>query len=83
MGVDLDAMQPGLEHAAPLHNAVSSGRLDAVRTLVEAGARLDTRDQAYRLTPLDWAKWYADQAPGDGVARDDREIVAYLRERSS
>jgi ankyrin repeat protein len=83
MSVDLDAMQPGLEHAAPLHNAVSSGRLDAVRTLVEAGARLDTRDQAYRLTPLDWAKWYADQAPGDGVARDDREIVAYLRERSS
>jgi ankyrin repeat protein len=83
MGVELDAMQPGLEHAAALHNAVSSGRLEAVRTLAEAGARLDIRDLAYRLTPLDWAKWYADQAVRGGEARDYAEIEAYLRRRSS
>ena len=81
MGVELDAMRPGLEHAAPLHNAVSSGQLEAVRTLVEAGARLDTRDVAYHLTPLDWATWYADQASRGGEARDYAEIEAYLRGR--
>jgi peptide-methionine (S)-S-oxide reductase len=83
MGVELDAVRPGLEHAAPLHNAVSSGRLEAVRTLVEAGARLDTRDVAYALTPLDWAKWYADQASRGGEARDYAEIEAYLRGQAS
>jgi hypothetical protein len=59
LGVDLDATDSGLQHAAPLHNAVSSGSLAAVKLLVEAGARLDTRDLAYHLKPVDWAVWYA------------------------
>jgi ankyrin repeat protein len=78
MGVDLDATEPGLEHAAPLHNAVSSGALAAVKTLVEAGASTAVRDVAYQLTPLDWAKWYAREAQGGGDAREYAEIVAYL-----
>jgi ankyrin repeat protein len=75
LGVDLDATDPGLEHAAPLHNAVSSGSLAAVKALVVAGARLDTRDLAYHLKPVDWAEWYAkNRAPGEYAA-----IVEYLK----
>ena len=47
-----DAFHP---HATPLHHAVDSGSLDAVRLLVEAGARTDVADRIYRGTPLDWA----------------------------
>src|SRR5262245_43034298 len=82
LGADLDAMNPGLQHAAPLHNAVSSGSLAAVRTLVEAGARLDTRDIGYRLTPLDWAEWHAREAARGHDAREYSEIAAYLRGRA-
>ena len=81
LGVDLDAVNPGLEHAAPLHNAVSSGSLAAVQTLVEAGARLDTRDTGHRLTAVDWAEWYARQPARGRDPREYAEISAYLRER--
>ena len=79
LGVDLDALRPGLQHAAPLHNAVTSGSLAAVKTLVDAGARLDTRDIGYQLTPLDWAEWHARKATRAGEAREYAEIPAYLR----
>jgi len=42
-------------HATPLHQAVSSGSLDCVKLLVEAGARLDVQDKIYGGTPLGWA----------------------------
>lgn len=55
-------------HSTPLHQAVWSDRLDAVRLLVERGARLDLRDTIYDGTPLDWALY------------GDRKAVAdYLR----
>jgi ankyrin repeat protein len=79
LGVELDATDAGLEHAAPLHNAVSSGSLDTVKTLVEAGASLDTKDLAYHLRPLDWAEWYAKHG------REPREYAAideYLHART-
>jgi peptide-methionine (S)-S-oxide reductase len=44
-------------HATPLHHAVSSGSLDAVRMLVEAGAPLDRRDTVHDGTPLGWAEY--------------------------
>ena len=44
-------------HATPLHHAVWSGSLDTVKLLVEAGAKLDTRDTIYDGTPLDWAEY--------------------------
>ncbi|GAA3400036.1 ankyrin repeat domain-containing protein [Paenibacillus hodogayensis] len=57
-GVDLDAYCPAGFHAhsTPLHQAVQSGSFDAVRTLVEAGARLDVTDLVFQGTPLGWAK---------------------------
>jgi ankyrin repeat protein len=42
-------------HATPLHQAVCSDHADAVRLLVERGARLDVKDTIYDGTPLDWA----------------------------
>jgi hypothetical protein len=69
-GLDLHAWSPaGLHpHGTPLHHAVSSGSLDAVQVLVEAGADLGTRDRVHQGTPLDWADHL--QKP---------EIAAYLR----
>jgi len=57
-------------HATALHHAVSSGFLDTVRVLVEAGAKLDIRDTIYDGTPLDWAEY----------GKKDK-IAIYLRER--
>ena len=76
-GVDINAVSPDLySHATPLHHAVSAGSLDAVRVLVEGGARLDTRDTAYGGTPLGWAEYAGNKDPHAGIA-------AYLRERES
>jgi hypothetical protein len=43
-------------HATPLHHAALGGHLDAVRALVERGARLDLCDTLWNSTPLGWAK---------------------------
>jgi ankyrin repeat protein len=43
-------------HATPLHQAVSSGSLDAVKLLVAAGAKLDAMDRRYEGTALGWAQ---------------------------
>ncbi len=43
-------------HSTPLHQAVWSDHLEAVKLLVEHGTRLDIRDTLYDSTPLDWAK---------------------------
>jgi hypothetical protein len=73
LDVDLNAYSPvGYHmHATPLHHAVDSGSLDAVKILVEAGARLDAKDLSYQATPLGWAEHL--QRP---------EIAAYLREQA-
>jgi len=74
-GVDINAVSPDLySHATPLHHAVHAGSLEAVRVLVEAGARLDLRDTAYGGTPLGWAEYAGGKDPYAGIA-------AYLRER--
>ncbi len=63
LGVDLDAFTSGFySHATPLHHAVWSGSLAAVKVLVEAGAVLTTRDKAEDATPLGWAEYAADAA---------------------
>jgi peptide-methionine (S)-S-oxide reductase len=81
MGADVDALSPGLEHASPLHNAVTSGSLAVVKAIVDAGARLDTKDLAYELTPLDWAEWYARNAARHDDAKRYSDIAAFLRDR--
>lgn len=43
-------------HSTPLHQAAFAGHLDAVRLLVEAGARRDIRDTMWDGTPLGWAE---------------------------
>ena len=69
LGVDLNAYSTGIHtHATALHHAVDSGSLEAVKALVEAGARLDIRDKVYHGTPLDWAEH-----------EGRKEIADYLR----
>jgi peptide-methionine (S)-S-oxide reductase len=66
-------------HATPLHQAVSSGSLDSVKLLVEAGAKLDVKDRIYQGTPLDWATHMQTE---DAYNNDDKkrfkEIETYL-----
>ena len=73
LGVDLNAPCAELyAHATALHHAVSSGSLDAVKVLVEAGAALDRKDTVYGGTPLGWAE-YGKRA----------EMTEYLRARGA
>jgi ankyrin repeat protein len=74
VGADVNSISQDLySHATPLHHAVSSGSLEAVKVLVSAGADLDARDSAYNGTPLDWAEYSGGKAQFDAIA-------AYLRE---
>ena len=67
LGCDPGAFAPGgfHPHATPLHHAVNSGNLEAVRLLVEAGADLHTKDRVYAGTPLDWAEYLKQDAIAD------------------
>jgi hypothetical protein len=83
-GVDVDAPSESLySHGTPLHHAVSSGRLDAVRVLVEAGATRTAKDSAWGGTPLGWAEHYLSEGQGDSAGKQYAEIAAYLRARDS
>jgi peptide-methionine (S)-S-oxide reductase len=82
LGVDLDAFSSGFySHATPLHHAVWSASLDAVKVIVDAGARLDTKDKANNATPLGWAEYGAKLE--DERAPRYAEIAAYLREKNA
>ncbi|HET6616745.1 MAG TPA: ankyrin repeat domain-containing protein [Gemmatimonadota bacterium] len=75
VGLEVDVKAYSLvihPHATPLHHAVWSGSLDAVKVLVEAGADLTLRDKVYHSTPLGWAEY---------AGRD--EIAAYLMKEGS
>lgn len=60
-GIDPNAYPDPAEgfhsHATALHQAVWSSNLEAVKVLVEAGARLDLKDKVYKGTPLGWAMY--------------------------
>jgi peptide-methionine (S)-S-oxide reductase len=82
VGVDLNAPSPDLyAHATPLHHAVCSGSLDAVKVLVEAGALLGTRDKAENATPLGWAEYYRSEKKGEDKEKRYAEIAYYLRQK--
>ena len=84
LGVDLDAFTSGFySHATPLHHAVWSGSLAAVKVLVEAGAKLTTRDKAEDATPLGWAEYAATLPAAQTKGKEFEEIAAYLREQQS
>jgi len=73
LGADINSVSQDLySHASPLHHAVSSGSLEAVKILVDAGANLGARDTAYDGTPLDWAEYSGGKPRYDAIA-------AYLR----
>ena len=75
LGVDLNGVSPDLySHATALHHAVSSGSVETVATLVDAGADLGVRDTAYDGTPLGWAEYSQGKPEYDAIA-------AYLREK--
>ena len=77
LGVDLNGASPDLySHATALHHAVSSGSLETVATLVDAGADLAVRDRAYDGTPLGWAEHSHGQPRYDAIA-------AYLRDKGA
>jgi hypothetical protein len=79
-GVNVDAPSADLYgHATPLHHAVSSGRLDAVRVLVEAGANRATKDSAWGGSPLGWAEHYLSDAGARSSDKEHAEIADYLR----
>jgi peptide-methionine (S)-S-oxide reductase len=67
-------------HGTPLHHAVCSGSLEAVRVLVEAGANRSLRDSAHHGTALDWADYYESGSSGERKTRY-AAIVEYLRAR--
>ncbi len=83
-GVNVNAFNTGFyTHATPLHHAVWSGSLDAVKVLVEAGASLGTKDKAERATPLGWAEYARTLPAAANPGKQYSEIAAYLREKGA
>ena len=81
-GVDVDQASADLySHATPLHHAVSSGSLDAVRTLVDAGANTAATDKVWDGTPLGWAEYAVNGTKPVSDKKQYAAIAAYLRDR--
>jgi peptide-methionine (S)-S-oxide reductase len=79
-GIDVNAPSADLySHGTPVHHAVGSGSLEAVKVLVEAGANLTTKDRAWGGTPLGWAEHYLGEGSGNRRGEQYAEIAAYLR----
>jgi len=81
-GVDVNAPSAELySHGTPLHHAVSSGSLEAVRLLVDAGASVNAVDTAWNGTPLGWALHALDAGQDSRPGTQYAEIAEYLRAR--
>lgn len=63
-------------HGTPLHHAVCSGSLEAVKVLVNAGANVNALDTAWQGTPEGWALHYYEQGQNKEAYK---EIVLFLR----
>ena len=82
-GADRNAPSEGLySHGTPLHHAVSSGSLEAVKLLVDAGADTTVKDSAWGGTPRGWAQYYVGLDRPGRAGRQYAEIDEYLRSRS-
>jgi hypothetical protein len=81
-GVDVNAPSANLfSHGTPLHHAVCSGSLDAVTTLVDAGASTAVKDKAWGGTPLGWAEHYVNETRAAADKKQYTAIATYLRDR--
>jgi peptide-methionine (S)-S-oxide reductase len=84
LGADVNSPSTDIySHATPLHHAVCSGSLDAVKVLVEAGAELGNRDKAENATPLGWAEYYQGEKKREDDVKRYAEIAGFLREKGS
>jgi hypothetical protein len=79
-GVDVNAyIDKGFHtHASPLHQAVSSGSLETVKLLVEAGANPDATDKIYNGTPLGWAMHMQTEYSNENIRKKYADIERYL-----
>ncbi|MES2708472.1 MAG: ankyrin repeat domain-containing protein [Verrucomicrobiota bacterium] len=83
LGVDVNAFPSPASgfhhHATALHQAVSSGSLEAVKVLVEAGADVSLVDRIHGGTPFGWAMHMQSEAADEVTGKQYAEIVDYLR----
>jgi hypothetical protein len=63
-------------HGTPLHHAVCSGSLEAVKILVNAGADVNALDTAWQGSPEGWALHYYELGENKEAYK---EIVLFLR----
>lgn len=66
-------------HATPLHQAIYSTSLDAVKLLVNAGASLTATDKAYNGTPLGWAMYMQTETDSETDKAAYASIETYLK----
>lgn len=79
-GVEVSKASPDLyAHATPLHHAVWSGSLAAVKMLVDAAADLAAKDTVYEATPLGWAEYAEETQTDPEKAACYSAIVQHLR----
>lgn len=84
LGIDVNRPSADLySHGTPLHHAVCSGSLEAVKVLVEAGADLNAKDTAWKGTPLSWAEHYQEEYARDERRKPYDSIADYLRARGA
>ena len=80
VGVDVNRPSRDLySHGTPLHHAVCSGNLEAVKVLVDAGTDVNVKDRAWKGTPLGWAEHYVEEAAAGRADEQHAAIAAYLR----
>jgi hypothetical protein len=67
-------------HGTALHQAVFSGSMEAVKVLIEAGARTDLKDKIFGGTPIGWAEHMASESKADEDKRlQYLQIAEFLR----
>jgi peptide-methionine (S)-S-oxide reductase len=82
LGVDVNACLKDAggfhSHASALHQAVYAGSVEAVKLMVNAGAKLDATDRIYAGTPLDWSQYLQREESDETKRKNYKEIEGYL-----
>ncbi len=69
-----DARAGGHDGISPLHRAVQSGSLEAVKRLLAAGAEIDLRERKWKGTPLTWSRVLGQPHLTDYLAPLSRDV---------